>query len=158
MRKSSDTAAVVIGQEDPAQADIVTLLRNGEANSARLYPAESNHHRPPDALRAPEVRFLVARNAGGRAIATGALVLHGDWAEIKRMWVDEDARGRGVSKKMLDSLVSIALTEDVPVLRLETGVASAAALGLYEGAGFQRRKPFGGYKADPLSIFMEKSL
>lgn len=34
------------------------MLRNGEANSARRYPAESNHHHPLDALRAPELHFL----------------------------------------------------------------------------------------------------
>jgi putative acetyltransferase len=35
------------------------------------------------------VRFFVARDADGNALATGALVHHGDWAEIKRMWVEE---------------------------------------------------------------------
>ena len=29
---------------------------------------------------------------------------------------------------------------------------------LYEGAGFRRRAPFGSYRADPLSVFMEKPL
>jgi len=41
---------------------------------------------------------------------------------------------------------------------LETGVVSHAALGLYERAGFKRREPFDDYKADPLSVFMEKTL
>jgi hypothetical protein len=30
--------------EDPAQPEILTLLRAGEEHSAQLYPAESNHH------------------------------------------------------------------------------------------------------------------
>jgi putative acetyltransferase len=150
--------SLVIRQEDPAQPDIIQLLRNGEANSAKLYPPESNHHLPLDDLRKPEVCFLVGRDAGGRALATGALVLHGDWAEIKRMWVEEDARGRGLAKTVLASLVAKALAAGVNVLRLETGVASHAALGLYERAGFQRREPFADYQPDPLSVFMEKRL
>jgi putative acetyltransferase len=150
--------SLVIRQEDPAQPDIIQLLRNGEANSAGLYPLESNHHLRLDALRKPEVCFLVARDAGGRALATGALVSHGDWAEIKRMWVEEDARGRGLAKTVLRSLVAKALAAGANVLRLETGVASHAALGLYEKAGFQRREPFADYKPDPLSVFMEKRL
>jgi putative acetyltransferase len=149
---------LVIKPEDPAQPDVIQLLRNGEANSAKLYPPESNHHLPLDALRRPEVCFLVARDAEGRALATGALVLHGDWAEIKRMWVEEDARGRGLAKDILHALVAKARAAGVNTLRLETGVASHAALGLYERAGFQRREPFADYKPDPLSVFMEKEL
>lgn len=157
MQRDAGTA-IAIRQEDPDQPDIIALLRNGEAHSARLYPAESNHHLPLDALRAPAVRFLVARDAAGRAVATGAMVLQGDWAEIKRMWVEEDARGRGLSRAMLDALLAMARAAGLGLLRLETGVASHAALGLYESAGFTRRSPFGDYKEDPLSVFMEKRL
>lgn len=152
------SAALVIKQEDPSQPDIVTLLRNGEANSAKLYPAESNHHLPLDALRLPEVRFLVARDADGKALATGAVVLKDGWAEIKRMWVEKNARGRGTARQMLDALIEEAQEAGIGVLRLETGAVSHAALALYEKAGFQRRGPFAGYRPDPLSVFMEKSL
>jgi putative acetyltransferase len=151
-------AKLSIRREDPSQPEIIELLRNGEAHSAMLYPAESNHHLPLDALREPPVCFLVAREPGGRAVATGALVVHDDWAEIKRMWVERDGRGRGLAKEMLGSLISAAQAAGVTVLRLETGVASLAALVLYEGAGFQRCDPFAGYKPDPLSVFMEKPL
>jgi putative acetyltransferase len=156
--QTADMTDVTIRQEDPAQPDIIALLEKGEANSAALYPAESNHHLPLEALRAPDVRFLVARDGSGRALATGAIVLHGAWAEIKRMWVEADARGRGISRTMLETLALEARTEGVAVLRLETGVASHAALGLYESAGFTRREPFAQYRADPLSVFMERWL
>jgi putative acetyltransferase len=43
-------------------------------------------------------------------------------------------------------------------LRLETGVASQAALALYEKTGFKRREPFADYRPDPLSVFMERRL
>jgi putative acetyltransferase len=144
--------------EDPAQPDIVQLLRHGEAFSASLYPPGSNHHLALDALRRPEVRFLVARDAEGKALATGALVLNREWAEIKRMWVEEAARGRGIARRVLDALIAKAGSEGVEVLRLETGTASHAALALYESAGFKRRAPFAGYCPDPLSVFMERPL
>jgi len=63
--------------EDPAQPDIIALLQDGERYSAGLYPAESNHHLPLEALRAAHVRFLVARDSAGRAISTGAIALFG---------------------------------------------------------------------------------
>lgn len=147
---------VTIAREDPAQPEIEALLADGEAHSASLYPTESNHHAPLDALRAANVRFLVARNDRGLAIGTGAIVLNGDWAEIKGLWVVEAARGMGISKHLLDALTTEAKGAGVSVLRLETGIASHAALGLYRNAGFHERDPFAAYAPDPLSVFMEK--
>jgi len=148
--------------EDPAQPEITSLLKAGEDYSAQLYPAESNHHLALDALREPNVRFFVGR-AGGRAVATGALVLHGSppdesWGELKRMWVVPEARGSGVSKAVLAALEAEARSAHLNVLRLETGIENHAALALYARAGFARRGPFGDYRADPLSVFMQKEL
>jgi putative acetyltransferase len=151
-------ATLDIRQEDLAQPDVVELLRHGEAFSARLYPPESNHHLPRDALRRPEVRFLVARDTEGNALATGAVVLHDGWAEIKRMWVEEAARGRGIARQVLNALMAEAAGAGVEMLRLETGVANDAALALYEKTGFKRREPFADYRPDPLSVFMERPL
>jgi putative acetyltransferase len=147
-----------IRQEDPAQSDVVELLRQGEAFSTSLYPPESNHHLPLEALRRPEVRFFVARDVEGKACATGALVLHDDWAEIKRMWVEDAARDKGIARQILNVLVAEAVGAGVTMLRLETGVANHAALALYEKTGFQRREPFADYRPDPLSVFMERQL
>jgi putative acetyltransferase len=61
-----------------------------------------------DALRRPEVRFFVAREAEGKASATGAIVLHDGWAEIERMWVEEAARGRGIARQLLNVLIAEA--------------------------------------------------
>ena len=150
--------AITIALEDPGGADILPLLRDGEAASAALYPAESNHHLPLDGLRAENVRFLVGRDGGGRPLATGALVITDDRAEVKRMWVVEAARGLGLSRAMLDRLIEEARAAGVRMLRLETGVASHAALGLYRRAGFVECPPFADYRPDPLSVFMERRL
>lgn len=147
-----------VGLEDPAQPDIIKLLEEGELYSASLYPPESNHHLSLAALRASHIRFLVARDSGGRAVATGALALFGSWAELKRMWVVPAMRGQGVSKAILEALEAKARAEQVSRLRLETGVDNHVALTLYERAGFTPCEPFGDYRADPLSVFMQKEL
>jgi putative acetyltransferase len=161
MSRSTPLAAEIelkIPVEDPSQPEIILLLRDGEAHSATLYPAESNHHLPLSALRASNVRFLVVRDANDRAVGTGALALNGVWAELKRMWVIPEARRLGVSKIILATLEARARSEGIRTLRLETGVENHAALGLYTRAGFRRRDPFGDYRADPLSVFMQKDL
>jgi putative acetyltransferase len=147
-----------IAIEDPSQPEIVALLRDGEAHSEKLYPAESNHHMPLSALRASNVRFFVVRDANARAVGTGALALKGDWAELKAMWVIPEARGLGVSRLILAAIEAHARGEGVRTLRLETGVSNHAALGLYARAAFMRCDPFGDYRADPLSVFMQKDL
>ena len=147
-----------IAEEDPSQPEILALLRDGEEYSARLYPAESNHHLPLSGLRASNVRFIVARDGSGRAVGTGAIALNGAWAEIKAMWVIPEARGRGVSPHILSALEAHARNARVTTLRLETGVENHAALHLYTQAGFSRCDAFGDYRADPLSVFMQKDL
>ncbi|MBT9291990.1 GNAT family N-acetyltransferase [Prosthecodimorpha staleyi] len=164
-----------IAREDPGGADVLALLAAGEAHSASLYPAESNHHLDLDGLRAENVRFFVARgdvaanskpeaaarNEPGRSgtpLATAAIVLHDGWAEIKRMWVEPEARGRGLSRRLLAVLEAEAADHGIALLRLETGIASLEALGLYRAAGFVECPPFAGYRPDPLSLFMEKRL
>ena len=144
--------------EDPAQSEIIGLLTDGERYAATLYPPESNHQLPLAALRAPHVRFLVARDAGGRAVATAAIALFGEWAELKRMWVTPEARGKGVAQAILAALEAKARQEGAGSLMLETGIKNHAALALYERAGFRRCGPFGEYLPDPISVFMEKPL
>jgi putative acetyltransferase len=144
--------------EDPDQPAIRRMLADGEANSAALYPAESNHHLPLAALRAPGVLFHVARDADGHALGTGAVVLRGEWAEIKRMWTAETARGQGIAAEVLRALEAAAAARGVRILRLETGVHSHAALALYRRAGYAETGPFAGYAPDPLSVFLEKRI
>lgn len=147
-----------ITPEDPGQPEILALLADGEAYGAALYPAESNHYLPLDALRAENVLFLVARDAGGTAVGTAALAGNGDWAEIKRMWVAPAARGQGLSRRLLAALESHARTQGIDVIRLETGIHNTEALGLYRRTGYLERDAFAPYGPDPLSIFMEKRL
>jgi putative acetyltransferase len=59
---------------------------------------------------------------------------------------------------MLATLEATARSERIRILRLETGVDSHVALVLYRRAGFRRRDPFGDYREDPLSVFMQKDL
>jgi putative acetyltransferase len=147
-----------IAIEDPSQSDVLPLLLHGEEESARLYPPESNHHLPLEALCEHNVVFHVARAPQGRAVGTGALVLHGDWAEVKRVWVEPDVRGQGLSKAIMRALELAARQRGIRWLRLETGVISHAALTLYRNDGYTVCPPFADYVDDPLSVFMEKAL
>jgi len=144
--------------DNPRQPQILALLAASDAYMATLYPAESNHMLDVDALERPEVTFVVAR-VDGRALGCGAVVSSGeDWAEIKRMFVSPEARGRKLGRQLLQKLETIAIDNGATLLRLETGVKQPEALLLYRSAGFVETGPFGQYSPDPLSVFMEKPI
>lgn len=149
---------VSIAIETPDQPEVRALLEASDRYAAGLYPAESNHLVDVGELLAPEVSFFVAR-LGGRALACAGLVEKpGDYAEIKRMYVDEAARGSGLGRRLMAVLNDQAQRLGVAFLRLETGVHQPQALALYRGDGFSDTAPFGDYAPDPLSVFMEKRL
>lgn len=149
---------LVIALETPEQPEIFAFLEASDAYAASLYPAESNHLLDISELLAPTVSFFVARRRGV-AVGCGAIVHEGDpWAEIKRMWVSPSARGIGAGRAILNALEVGARESRIEMLRLETGIHNTEALGLYRRAGFVEIGPFGSYRPDPLSVFMEKSL
>ncbi|OLP60085.1 GNAT family N-acetyltransferase [Xaviernesmea oryzae] len=149
---------VEIAQEPPRQQEIEALLALSDAYAAALYPAESNHMVDLASLEKPEVRFLVARHQG-RIVGCCAMVAAGDGtAEIKRMFVHETARGLKIGRRLLDRLVADAQAAGLVALRLETGIYQPEAIALYRSAGFVDIEPFGNYRPDPLSLFMERRL
>lgn len=149
---------MIINTETPDQPEVRAMLEKLDAYCAALYPAESNHLMDIASLLAGEVLFLVARDVEGRAAGCAALVNRGGYGEVKRMYVDEARRGLGTGRKLLEHLAMFARMSGLQVLRLETGIHQPEAISLYERFGFVRGEPFGDYRPDPLSLFMEKSL
>ena len=146
---------LVIDREDPREPDIRALVEELDAYFAALYPAESNHLLDIETLCLPPMRFFAARRSG-EAVAIGGIWLHEDYAEIKRVYVPERARGLGLGRAIMARLEAEALAEGRSLLRLEAGIHQPEALGLYEALGYVRRGPFGEYGPDPVSVFMEK--
>ncbi len=149
---------VTIAEEPPRQPEILRLLEMSDAYAASLYPAESNHLVDVSTLEQPAVSFFVAR-FDGAVVGCCALVEACDGtAEIKRMFVDPQARGLKVGKRLLQTLERQAKSLGLDMIRLETGIHQPEAIGLYRSAGYVERPPFGNYQPDPLSLFMEKAL
>ncbi len=102
--------------------------------------------------------FLVAY-IDGRPVACGAVRLNEPGvAEIKRMYVAPEARGRGVGRLVLDELEAVARQLGVQRLVLETGPRQPEALALYRRAGFVEIPLFGEYVGAEFSVCMAKDL
>jgi putative acetyltransferase len=149
---------ITIIADDPAQPEVRKLIEELDAFLVDLYPPESNHLLPIDALRQSNVTFLTARMRD-RVVGCGALVNHdGEYGELKRMFVSPEFRGLRIGRLILDELESRARASELRLIRLETGVSQHNALTLYENAGYRRTGPFGTYHQDPLSVYLEKQL
>ena len=145
---------------DPDAAEVKQLIAASDAFYSGLYPAESNHLESSEDLKLDNVIFVGGR-IDGRLVASGAAKImsdDGDYAEIKRVFVLEEHRGKGLSNLVMDFLESELRRRQVSLLRLETGIHQPEAIGLYRKLGYHEREPFGAYEPDPLSVFMEKNL
>jgi putative acetyltransferase len=149
---------VAIAREDPRQREVTELVSELDRMFEALYPAESNHLLDIETLARPEVRFFVVRE-NGVALGCGALWIHKNYGEVKRVYVRPSARGRKLGHVILRRLEAEARDLGLVLLRLETGVKQPEALGLFKAAGFAECGPFGDYpEDDPNSVFMEKRL
>ena len=147
---------MLINFETPNQPEVVALIDELDAYQLSLYPPESVYALDMNSLLQPNVLFAVARDAGGAAVGCGAMVVTPEYGEVKRMFVRPTARGKGVAVRLLCMLEDAARERGCNRFMLETGPSQPEAIGLYERMGYAVRGPYGDYRPDPLSVFMEK--
>lgn len=140
--------------------DVRALLSQHFAEMRAGSPPAACHVLPVDGLKVPEIRFFTLRD-NGVLLGCGALKrLEEGHGEIKSMRTADHALGRGIGKSLLDHLVTVARSEGMSRLSLETGSTDqfAAANRLYEKEGFERCGPFGGYADTPFTRFFTKAI
>ena len=120
----------------------------------------SDDHEPGEPPSADTVPiFLVARDAGGVAVGCGGLrPLTAGGAEIKRMYVRPESRGKGASVAILQALEAAARGLGLAELVLETGTAQPDAIRFYERNGYVPIPNFGPYIGEPMSLCYARTL
>jgi GNAT superfamily N-acetyltransferase len=96
----------------------------------------------------PEGRFFVAVD-GDRLVGCAGWRVHGDDAELKRMYTAPAVRGRGVARRMLATIEESARADGRKRVILETGDKQPEAIALYASAGYHRIEDFGFYRDEP---------
>ncbi len=108
---------------------------------------------------APDSSWLLVVDDDARPVGCGAVQ---PWShtvdeapphvgELKRMYVRPSARGRGLSRLLLDALIAVARDRGMTALVLETGTEQPEAIGLYTSYGFTPTHLWGPYRDDPRS-------
>ena len=145
-----------------ATAEVRALIGELDQELSKDYSPEQRHGLALDALFQPHIRFFVAR-VKGSAVGCGGVAFFADFAEIKRMYVRDGSRGQGVADAIVARLAAEALDAGLTLLRLETGMHSAAAIRFYRRCGFEPCPVFEPYASMPpaaiiTSVFLEKRL
>ena len=95
---------------------------------------------------------------GDEPVGHSALRPYGTSLEVKKVFVPDSARGRGVARLLMGELETIARGRGATSLVLQTGVLQVPAITLYEDLGYVAIPPYGKYDAIPEALCYEKVL
>ena len=154
-------ATVVIRRSTLASPDAVRLIAalNAELHSTFPEPGATHFSLTSSQVEAGDGAFIVAY-LDAVAVGCGAVRrLDEATAELKRMYVDPSARGRGIGRELVAALEHEARMLGITKVVLETGTRLAPAIRLYEAMGYARIPLFGEYLSSPnTSLCFGKSL
>jgi putative acetyltransferase len=151
---------VKIVVDDLTGPEIAAFLDEHIREMRATSPPESKHALDLGALRDPGITFWSVMD-GGTLVGCGALKrLDARHAEVKSMRTSAARKRSGVASLLLEHIIAEARRMGFTRLSLETGSAEffAPARKLYEKFGFRYCEPFAGYRPDPNSVFMTRSL
>src|SRR5437762_5750082 len=108
---------IVVEQVSVPTPDARALIAELDQVLGAVYEPHQRHGPSIEQVFEAHVRFFVAR-IGDAAVGCGAVALFEDYAEVKRMYAREAARGRGVGKALLAHIEREARDAGKPMLRL----------------------------------------
>ena len=142
--------------DDPAGA---VLVSDYVAEIRAMYPDWTPDVPPrltPEDVEPPRGRWLVAY-WDSKPVGCAALKrLDPATAEIKRVYVAPEARGRGVARALLARLEQIARDAGYTTLRMDTGARQPASVALFDSGGYEQ---IADYNGNPVAAYwFEKRL
>ncbi len=125
--------AVVLFKEYAASLGVNLEFQNFSEEIENL---ESQYSRPKGII------FLATENNASTLGCFGIRELSGPICELKRMYLRQGARGRGIGKLMLERSIEVGRELGYRKMRLDTLPTMRTAIKLYEKMGFYEIKPY----------------
>lgn len=147
---------IEITQISPTSNEVKELFKLLDAhNMTHCLPEECHLTQPDELERVSSILLGILCN--GTLCGMAGLKFFDDYAEITRMFVLEEYRGRGLAVLLLNELERVAAHRRKASLKLETSDQFENAYHLYLKNGFNLCEPFGEYKhATYQHSYMEK--
>jgi len=90
----------------------------------------------------PEGGLILAYAEAAAIGVVGIRKFENDVCELKRMYVKNEYRGKGIGKELLDSAIKLAGTLNYKAIKLDTLESMKSAIKLYFGRGFVETLPY----------------
>lgn len=124
-------------------------LVGGEENRAEYIPYN----------RLDDIHDVIVAYDGDNPVGSASFKKYDDEsAEVKRVFIKQEYRGKGISNKLMELLENVAREQGYHYLILESGEPLVAAMALYRKMGYKVISNYGQYKDMPDSICMKKKL
>lgn len=138
---------------DSSMKDITEIFYPADAYAALMQNLPQKHARP-------QGEMLLAKLDGQSVGCAMMHALNSEDVEIKRVFVQSQARGTGAGEKLSQALIDQARSDGAKRVLLDTNTNFTGARRLYEKLGFQQRGPYSDIPeaALPLLVFYELSL
>lgn len=147
-RAQSEIVVLVVPLDDPRAR---ALEARHIAEMMRRYGGRGPGLLLGDEFEPPLGCFVVAAVDDVAVGCGGFRPLRPGIAEIKRMYVDTSARGRGIGRRLLAFLEDRARSIGYTEMWLETGSEQPEAISLYVSAGYEPMVPYGEFQHDERS-------
>ncbi|OBZ17042.1 GNAT family N-acetyltransferase [Bacillus sp. FJAT-26390] len=149
---------VTLNVVTPQNEDLQMLIRKLDEDLLERYPAEEIFGLDFTDEKVKDILFLVAYD-NEIPVGCGAIrPLDEESTELKRFFVDESYRNRGIAKQILFELEAKAKAMHFRSIKLEAGEAQPEALSFYRKHGYSLIDRFGIYVDSESSVCYEKQL
>ena len=138
-------------------AHFLQLVKSLDKDLWNRYPEEQ--HMYEGFNHVPNLNTVVVAYADGEPVGCGCFKpFDAESAEIKRMFVQAEQRGKGIGYLVLQELEQWASELGYRYTVLETAIRQPEAIALYQKRGYNRIPNYGPYAHLPNSICMKKPL
>jgi putative acetyltransferase len=148
---------IIIIRTNPDNIDFIQLISELDKD---IKVRDGEEHSFYDQFnKTDSIKHAVVAYHYGKAVGSGAFKLYkGDIAEIKRMYVHPESRGKNIASQILEELESWAKELSFTTCILETGRRYPEAIALYKKNRYRVTTNYGQYKGIDDSVCFSKSI
>jgi len=143
-----------VSYTDPGVALLVDLLDKYQIGLYGILPCNLDSIAVLEKSRA----YLLGAYHAGNLIGIGAVKLFAGYAEVKRMYIQNEFRGRGFAGDILSALENYTKNAGINKIYLETGYLQEQAIAFYKKCGYVQIEKFGTYEPNGTSVYFSKDL
>lgn len=144
---------------DGCNIDFIKLCRDLDDYLNELVGGEDNRAAYIPYNKVDDIFDVIIVYDGNVPIGCASFKKYNDeCAEVKRVFIEKEFRGRGISRKLMELLEKSGADKGYRYFILESGEPLASAMALYRKIGYKIISNYGQYKDMPDSICMKKKL